>query len=179
LIDVEFKRALLSQQKKLRKIWFAFADGILLFLALPHILPPELKLGYRSEIFRAVLWLAAVADVASLAWWNKKYSGIENILREALGNHRLKPLAGLPQPQSPLETGAVKVVSWYWLVKTAGFAFAESIAVFGFVLGVVGGYFLDQYILSGIGGVLLIYQFPLADSFETILREYEGRAVDS
>jgi len=176
LIRPEFRGELFGQQKKLARIWLAFAEAILIFLAMPYLFPPVLHPEYAPETVRTGLWLVSVVDIAVLAWWNRRYLGTQSILSQASTNRRIKPPPGLSQPISPLEEGAVKVVSWFWTAKLVAFAFAESLALYGLALAVVGGYFLDQYILSFVSGLLLAYQFPTAESFEVILREYEGRA---
>ena len=176
MIRPEFRGELLGLQKKLARIWLAFAETILIFLAMPYLFPPVLHPEYAPETVRRGLWLVSVVDIAVLAWWNRRYLGTQSILSQAATNRRIKPPPGLSQPKSPLEEGAVKVVSWFWIAKLVAFGFAESLALYGLALAVVGGYFLDQYILSFVSGLLLAYQFPTAESFEAILREYEGRA---
>jgi hypothetical protein len=176
LIRPEFRGELLGQQKKLTRIWLAFAEAILIFLGMPYLFPPVLHPEWAPETVRTGLWLVAIVEVGVLAWWNRRYLGTQSILRDASTNRRLEPLSGFSKPKSPLEEGAVRVISWFWVVKLVGFAFAGSLALYGLVLAVVGGYFADQYILSFVGGLLLAYQFPTAESFERLLRQYEDRA---
>lgn len=175
MIRPEFKNELLAQQKTLRKIWFAFADAILIFLAMRYLLPPPSNPEYSAETVRTGLWLVAIVEVAVLAWWKKRYLSKESLFREAAKNRRLKRLPGISQPQSPLEDGAANVISWFWTAKLVAFAFAESLALYGLVLAFLGRYFADQYVLSFISGLLLVQEFPSADAFEGLLKEYEAR----
>lgn len=176
MISPKFKSELLGQQKKLRKIWFAFGDSVLVFLGIPHLLPSLFDGEYQyAEIVRVGLWVVAIGEIALSAWWRNNYLSKESIFREAATNTRLKLLPGIPQPQSPLEEGAAKVVSWFWTVKLIAFATAVSLAVYGFILAFLGGYFTDQYVLSFISGLLLVHEFPSAEAFESLLKEYEAR----
>jgi hypothetical protein len=176
MIRPDFRSELLGQRRKFRKIWWAFAHSVLIFLGMPHLLPSFLSEEFRyGEKLRAILWILSIGEMVLLAWWKKRYLDKESILSEAARNQRLKPLPGISASQSALEEGAAKTVSWWWIVKLTAIAIAQSLALYGLILAFLGRYFTDQYLLSLVSGVLLVREFPSEESFEQLLKEYEAR----
>jgi hypothetical protein len=54
------------------------------------------------------------------------------------------------------------------------FAIVEAVAVYGLVLALVGRYFSDQYLLSGLSLLLLALEFPSEKSLEKVLQRVEA-----
>lgn len=74
-----------------------------------------------------------------------------------------------------LEVGrAALVISTYVTRKIVLFAIVETIAVYGLVLALVGGYVLDHYLLSAVSLLLLAFEFPSSQIFGEFIQEIEG-----
>lgn len=68
-----------------------------------------------------------------------------------------------------------QVASNYVAKKIVAFAFAEAIAIYGFVLAFIGQYMWDQYLMTLISGLWLVYLYPSGNFFEELARELEAR----
>ena len=122
------------------------------------------------EAVRIALWLLSVALLGVLVWWRKHF-----LTKEAVLTPRAKvPTAVLlPGYESPVEQRSTEVITFYFTMKLVTFALAESVAIFGFVLAFIGGYLWDQYLLSLLSGILLLYQFPSKAFVEELIRDVE------
>ena len=74
-----------------------------------------------------------------------------------------------------MEKNATRLVSFYRTRMIFAFALSEVIAIFGLVLGLIGGHRSDQQGLSLLSACLLVYLFPSRSFFDDLIAEYERR----
>jgi hypothetical protein len=175
VIRPEFKKALESQQQVLVVLWAVFVWAVLLYLAITHFILMKSDFapgGSYSETLRVVLWVLAFIDVATLVWWRKNYLTKEAILG---GAKQYKVLQSLQEHTNTVEERAAGVVSSYVTSKIVTFAIIEALAVYGFVLAVVGRYLPDQYLFSVASLILLLLEFPAKARLQELLQQVEGR----
>jgi hypothetical protein len=160
IIRPDFKKILLDQQGAAVILWAFFTMSIALYIAIAHWVTgdrgfvPDSKIG---QTFRALLWGLVVIDLGYLIWWKKRH-----LTRSALTDksNKTKMFRALEEHKGRVEQRAAAVISTYVTRKIVVFAIIEAIAVYGLVLALVGGYFWDQYLLSGLSLGLLILEFP-------------------
>jgi hypothetical protein len=173
MIRPEFRKALEGQQQILVLLWTLFFCGIFVYLWLTEFVLRKSGFSAGSslaETARIVLWLLAVIDLGTFVWWRKRFLTREAILR---GSKKYKTLQVLQEHKTPLEERAAQVVSSYVTSKIVAFAILEAIAVYGFVLALIGGYVRDQYLVSLASGALLVFEFPYKAFLGDILRDIE------
>ena len=161
MIRPEFRKELEDQQKVLCLVWAAFLVATAFYLWIPQLLIEQLRFPERqplAETTRLILWTIVLTQVGFLLWWKRQYLTRDAILRRAR-EIRWMPML-VRGHRSPAEETAARVIAWYLSGKIVAFAVAEAIAIYGLYLAYVGQYFQDQYILSLICVVLLIYSYP-------------------
>ena len=156
MIPPEIQRSIEVQQKALVVIWVAFILCLIIYLLIPEIVfpgvwPPAGDLF--SDSIRGVLWVVAFMAVGLLSWWRRRYLDRGSLLKR-------------------LQTDPIGLVFSYYLGrKIVAFALAESVALLGFVLAIVGRYLWDQYLLSVVSAALLIVEFPSRVFLEELMKE--------
>ena len=94
----------------------------------------------------------------------------DSILRDA---RKTKLLRALEEFNGAIEQRAAYVVSTFVTRKVVIFAIIEAVAVYGFVLALVGRFVQDLYLLSALSLVLLVVEFPSQKSLDTMIRAAE------
>ena len=176
MIRPEFRKALDGQQQILVVLWVVFVWAIFLYLWIASFILANtgFSAGYSfSGTARVILWLLALLDLGYLVWWKKRFLTKAAILG---GSKKFKLLQALQGHNSPLEEQAAGVISSYVTGKIVAFAIVEAIAVYGFVLALVGRYVWDQYLFSIASGALLLFEFPSKYFLEELLRDIEARS---
>jgi hypothetical protein len=171
VIRPEFRNNLENQQKVLVTLWFAFLVIILFFLWIPQLLPELLPIfiDYPSVgSVRTVLWLFAVGEIGFLFWWEKRFLSREAIFQRPSFRFFPNMVKG---HQTPEEEKLGRILSNYLLGKVLGFAISESIAIYGLVLAYIDSFPWDQYLLSLISVLLLVYFYPSRSFFDSLIRE--------
>lgn len=123
-----------------------------------------------------VLWLLAFIDLGTFVWWRNRFLTKEAILA---GSKKYKTLQVLQAHTTPLEERAAQVVSSYVTSKIVAFAILEAMAVYGFVLALIGGYVRDQYLFSFASGALLLFEFPSKSRLEELLSDVVGVRLEA
>jgi hypothetical protein len=175
MIRTEFRKSLESQQQVLVVLWAVFVWAIFVYLGITHFILMRSEFapgGSYSETLRIVLWVLAFVDVATLVWWRKNYLTKEAILG---GVRQYKVLQSLQEHTNTVEERAAAVVSSYVTTKVVLFAIIEALAVYGFVLAVVGRFLPDQYLFSFASLVLLLVEFPSKARLQELLQQVEAR----
>lgn len=124
-----------------------------------------------AETARIVLWFLVLIDLGYYIFWKRRYLTPEAILDKS---QKTKLFRALQEYKGAVEQRAASVVSTYVTRKVVLFAIIEAIAVYGLVLGIVGRYLADQYVLSALSLVLLALEYPTERFLEGLLREVEG-----
>ena len=155
------QKRLENQQRVLVFIWLGFISSLFVYLLLPALVlsnqPTNADLPL--DFLRNVFWVAMLINLGVLLWWRGRYLSKETILQELV------------------QGDGLTAVSNFLTRKIVGFAIAESIAIQGLVLVLLGRYLWDQYIFTGISGALLIQLYPSRSFFEELLRELQGRGI--
>jgi hypothetical protein len=147
------------QKRVLKNAWYASASTLIIYLLLPHFILASHKLPVASNIsarLRIVLWLVAFIELVILLGWKRFMLSPERLIAAANNN----PTVALAH---------------YLGKSAAAFAMANSIAVYGLALALVGSYFLDQYILTLIALILLAYLYPSSGTWQRIARTKSSR----
>jgi len=133
----ELRKTMETQRRTLLVLWISFLPAMVIYLILAtFVIPPPHD---SSGVLRAILWILALSEVGLLYWWKGKYLTKKSFF------------AGLRQPNP-----AVLYLKNYIIA----FAIAESVAIWGLVLAMVGGYRSDQYALTFLSAFLLIQVYP-------------------
>lgn len=172
MIRPEFKTILLDQRGAAVIIWSFFVIFIAIYLFISrHLLAnPDFGRGFAyAATGRAVFWLLTLIDFGYYVYW-KRYLAPEAVLRDTKTSKRLRALEGYKGAE---EERAAAVVSTYITRKVVLFAIIEAIAVYGFILALVGRFLMDHYLLSAVAVVLLVVEFPSEKSFSAVLQKLE------
>jgi len=175
MIRPEYRKALEDQQQVLVLLWVFFLSAIFIYLWLTEVVLGRSGFSAGSsfaEITRVVLWLLAFIELGTFVWWRRRFLSKEAILG---GAKKYKLLQVLQEHTTPLEERAAQVVSSYVTSKIVAFAIIEAMAVYGFVLALIGGYIRDQVLFSLASGMLLVVEFPSKFRLEELVKEAEGR----
>ena len=123
-----------------------------------------------AETARVVLWVLVLVDLGYFVWWKRQYLTPAALLDRA---KQSKLLSALQEFNGIDEQRAASVVSTYVTRKITLYAIIEALAVYGLVLGIVGRYVYDQYLLSALTLILLIIEFPSQKQLADLLRQLE------
>ena len=161
----DLKRMAHDQRQVLVMIWAAMMSTLVIYLLIPWIVVSEKPLfanGALSILLRPIFWSLVLVEVLFLKWWTRSY---------------LKPRTLLLDLTSEAQIEAAIAD-----IRTKGiiaFAIAESIAIFGLILALMGRLFLDQYLLTLVGGILMVQLYPSARFFDEWVRENQLRDINS
>ena len=108
------------------------------------------------------MWIVALTESGILWWWNNRFLTKEAVLKETAALQKLSEK---------------QAVSNYAGKKIVAFALAESIAIYGLVLALIGNHLSDQYLMTFIAGLWLVYLYPSGAFFEDLAREFEARGA--
>jgi hypothetical protein len=137
--------------------------ALAIYLLIPRIIAPEKPL-FSSGAFlvRPIFWSLVLVEVLFLKWWTRSY---------------LKPRT---LPLDPPSEAQIQVaISDTMTTGIIAFAIAESIAIFGFILALIGRFFLDQYLLTLVSGILMVQLYPSVRFFDELIREGQLRGLGS
>src|SRR5919109_25539 len=174
MIRPEFRNSLLSQQGALLFIWGFFVVSIFVYIAITHLVLGNSRTEGESSFSQAVksiLWVLVLVDLGYLIWWKKRFLTRRAILDES---KKSKILKALEEHKGPPEERAASVISSYVTRKIVAFAIVEAIAVYGFVLALIGRNFWDQYLLSALSLILLAVEFPAKSFLEKLVSDLEA-----
>lgn len=174
MIRPEFRRQLVDQQKVLLLVWVGFIGATALYLWIPQSLLERLQPPGDYPLVgtvRYLLWLVALLELTFLFWWKRSFLTKEAILRK-YGESKWVPRL-IKGAQSESEENAGRGISYYLAVKIVAFAIAESLAIYGLFLAYSGRYFHDQYFLSFICALLLLYFYPSRSFMTELMREFD------
>ena len=174
-ISEECRKALGKQQRRLVLSWILSIGAIGLFLLVTHLgvhqegplISPSLQMKIRVG-----LWILSLSLIYSLWFWMKKFVTKDAFSREA---KKPKYLKFCFERMTPLEEGLLRFVTVYRKHTRITFAYAQSMAIFGLILGWMGPYLLDQYALSLFSVLLHLYLYPSRSRLEGLIKEYEAR----
>ena len=155
-------------------IWSCFMISIVVYIVIARniLANPRFGSGFSfADSGRIVLWILVVVDVGYLIWWKAHYLTITALLDKT---KQSKLLHALESYQGAVEEHAGLVVSTYVTRRIALYAIIEALAVYGLILAVIGRYFTDQYLLSALSLLLLIFEFPGQKSLERSLADAEA-----
>jgi hypothetical protein len=152
----EFDRRMIMERQKrvLKNAWYASASTLIIYLLLPHFILASHRLPVATNVsarLRMVLWVVAFIELVVLLWWKRFMLSPERLI--AAANNR--PTVALAH---------------YLGKSAAAFAMANSIAVYGLALALIGSYFLDQYVLTLMALILLADLYPSSDTWQQIAR---------
>lgn len=132
------------QTRVVKNLWYAAAGTVFIYVVIPHLIPPfqgSPDLTAFSLRLRFILWAVALVELAILLWWKQRMLAPDRLISAAHDN--------------------LTVALGHYVGKNAAtFSMANSIAVYGLALALVGRYFWDQTILTFISLVLLFYLYP-------------------
>ena len=173
MIRPEFRKILLDQRGAAVILWSCFVISIPIYVVIARKVLENPNIGSNAsfaETARIVLWLLAVVDLGYYVYWRRRNVATAAILRDARST---KLFRALEEFSGPVEEKGARVVSTYVTRKVVIFAIIEAVAVYGFVLGIVGRYVSEFYFLSAISLVLLTIEFPSQRSLADLLRTVE------
>lgn len=173
MIRAEFRNMLLDQHGASVILWSFFFASVFLYVAIAHLVVGNRGFPINPRIAlsaRAILWILVFVDFGYLVQWKKRYLARERMLE---GSDKIKIFRALQGHSTPAEKTAAAVVSTYVSRKITACAIIEAIAVYGLLIALVGRYFWDQYLLSGLSLALLIMEFPAKSSLENLIRRLE------
>lgn len=157
----DLKRRVHHQRRVLVMIWVVMMATLVVYLLIPWVVAPEKPLfasGAFSILLRPIFWSLVLVEVLFLKWWTRSY---------------LKPKTLLLDP--PLEAQIEAAISDTTTRGIIAFAIAESIAIYGFILALMGRFFLDQYLLTLVSGILMAQLYPSVRFFDELIREGQLR----
>jgi hypothetical protein len=173
MIRPDFKKLLMDQRGAAVILWsfFMISIPIYIWIAQNVLANPKYAQGLSlAKTARLVLGLLVLIDLGYYVFWKRRYLTSEALLDKS---QKTKLFRALQEYQGFIEQRAAAVVSTYITRKVVIFAIIEAIAVYGFVLAIIGRYLFDQYLLSALSLVLLTLEFPTERSLESLLREIE------
>jgi hypothetical protein len=173
MIRPEFRKTLMDQRGAAVILWSAFTMFIVIYIVIAEnvLANPKYAGGlWFADTARMIFWALAIIDLGYYVYWKKRYLTPAAI---AAGASKTKILRALDSYDGLHEKQAALVVSTYVTRKVVLYAIIEALAVYGLVLAIVGRFFTDQYVLSGLSLILLALEFPTERSLEAALRTAE------
>ncbi len=179
LLSPQFRQVLFNQRRFLVFLWLALLG---LALILPSVrdtllqhLPPRRKNYPYNEFIRILIWAVAFLTTGFLVWSKNRFYSAEAIFQGSKVSRPPQSLRG----ESPMEKGAARVVSYYRARMVAAFVLAETIAIYGLLLNLIGNYFWDQRLLSLLSAALLVFFYPSRPFFEDLVQKCERREIET
>lgn len=145
-----------KQEKVLMLTWAGSIAAIVIYLSLPWFVSLQ-RVSSAAEPYpslRAILWFLALIQVGAVLFWTRRVLSKEAVLRAVRGT-------------------AIDPLVYYVGKKIAAIGMAQSVALYGFVLALIGRYFWEQYILTLIAGALVICHYPSRHSLDEIKNALE------
>jgi len=173
MIRPEFRKILLDQRGAAVILWSCFVISIPVYILIARHVLENTNFGANrsfAQIGRIVLWVLTVIDLGYYAYWRRRHMSSESILRNARST---KLFRALEEFNGSVEERAAYVVSTYVTRKVVLFAIIEAIAVYGFVLAIIGRLLSGLYLLSTLSLVLLVIEFPSANSVAGLVQAVE------
>ncbi|HEX9788440.1 MAG TPA: hypothetical protein VGB09_10465 [Candidatus Binatia bacterium] len=177
MIRPEFRKILLDQRGAAVILWSFFVISIPIYIVIARNYLGDSNTAARpsfADPARIFLWLLALVDLGYYAYWKKRHFTPDAILESA---KKTKLFRALAEYKGEVEERAAFAVSTYVTRKVVVFAIIEAIAVYGFVLALIGRFMSDQYLLSALSVALLVIEFPSEKSFNTVLQAAERGAA--
>jgi hypothetical protein len=174
MIRPEFRKILMDQRGAAVILWsfFMISIPIYIWIAQNVLANPKYAEGLSfAATARIVLWFLVLIDLGYFVFWKKRYLSPAALLDKS---QKTKLFRALQEYKGRVEERAAAVVSNYITRKVVLFAIIEALAVYGLVLGIVGRYHLDHYLLSALSLVLLTLEYPTERFLQGLLREVEG-----
>ena len=162
MIQPESRKLFEDGQKVIVIMWFVFISTLVIWLFIPLSgVPAERFLNGPSspDTTRIALWFVILVVMGVLLLWIKNFLTKEAILKKVTRG----------------QNSAKRRLRSYLLRKVLAFALAESIAIYGLVLAMLGRFMWDQYVLTLVSGLFFIYLFPSGAFLDELIREYEER----
>jgi len=154
-------------------LWSFFMISIVIYIVIAQnvLANPKYAQGLSfAETARIVLWILVLVDLGYYIFWKRRYLTPQAILDKS---QKTKLFRALQEYKGSVEERAASVVSTFVTRKVVIFAIIEAIAVYGFVLAIVGRYLLDQYLLSALSLALLVFEFPWERFLESLLQKID------
>jgi hypothetical protein len=154
-------------------LWSFFMISIVIYIVIAQnvLANPKYAQGLSfAETARIVLWILVLVDIGYYIFWKRRYLTPQAILDKS---QKTKLFRALQEYKGSVEERAASVVSTFVTRKVVIFAIIEAIAVYGFVLAIVGRYLLDQYLLSALSLALLVFEFPWERFLERLLQKID------
>jgi hypothetical protein len=173
MIRPEFRKILLDQRGAAVILWSAFTMSIPIYVFIAHKVLGNPNIGTNETIAepaRIIFWLLTLVDLGYYFYWRRRNLTGAAIKRDAM---KTKLFRALEEFQGKAEETAAYMVSTLVTRKVVIFAIIEAIAVYGFALAFLGRFVDDQYLLSLLSLILLVLEFPSANSVESLLQEIE------
>jgi hypothetical protein len=140
-----------ESQRVLILTWIGSVAALVIYLLIPWFVGLQ-RISSGGQLylgFRVILWFLALIQVSVVLFWSRRALSKESVSRAVRGT-------------------AIDPVNYYMGKKVTAIAMAQSVAVYGLALALVGRYFWDQYILTFISTVLVIWQYPSRDSLDEL-----------
>ena len=170
----QFDEQLRNQQKVLVMVWYSFVFMILFFLSVHVVLKGNLgPLSGESatEFLRRAFWFLVILQTVFLVWWKKRFFNVERLIEASTKGIILEKF--VRGAQNPAEKRLGKMILNYFMRSVLAFGIAESIALYGLILWVLGYHSVDQYTFSTVSLLLVLYFFPSNRLFAQILEQAE------
>ena len=173
MIRPEFRQLLMDQRGAAVILWSFFMISIVVYIVIAQnvLANPKYAQGLSfAETARVVLWILVLVDLGYYIFWKRRYLTPQAILDKS---QKTKLFRALQEYKGSTEERAASVVSTFVTRKVVIFAIIEAIAVYGFVLAIVGRYLFDQYLLSALSLALLVFEFPWERFLESLLQKID------
>jgi hypothetical protein len=173
MIRPQFRKVLLDQRGAAVILWSCFVISIPIYIVIARQVLGNPNIGtHRSlaDSARVALWLLTLVDLGYYAYWRKRRMSAESILATARSTKLLRALEDF---NGVVEERAAYIVSTYITRKVVLFAIIEAIAVYGFVLAIIGRFESDMYLLSTLSLALLAIEFPSETSLGALVQTVE------
>lgn len=177
MIRPEFKKILLDQRGAAVILWSCFVISIPIYVVISRSVLANPNVGTNPSIAnpaRLMFWLLTLVDLGYYIYWRRRNLPPDAIVRDAKAT---KLFRALEEFRGAVEERAAYVVSTYVTRKVVIFAIVEAIAVYGFVLAIVGRFVQDQYALSALSVVLLTIEFPSQKSLDALVQTAEQTSL--
>lgn len=177
MIRPEFRKILLDQRGAAVILWSCFVISIPVYIVIARQVLGDPDFGANASlanIARLLLWLLTVIDLGYYIFWRSRRTSTAAILQTATST---KILRALEESIGAVEKRAAYVVSTFITRKVVLYAIIEAIAVYGFVLAIIGRFTVDLYLLSTLSLVLLAAEFPTQKPLERLIHKIENSPV--
>jgi hypothetical protein len=173
MIRPDFREILLDQRGAAVLLWCFFFAAIPVYFFIAQKVLETSSFGTNRELAdpaRVFFWLLALLDIGYYLYWKRKNLTAEAIRRDG---RQTKLFRALQHFNGVDEQNAAYLVSTLITRKVVIYAIIEAIAVYGFVLALIGRFVSDQVVLSGLSLALLTFEFPGKKSVEKLVESVE------